>query len=98
MTYNDPVLTERMAPSLRRVAPDKFDPNTKALTTAEDFAYYQKKVPGVYFFLGVAPKDADLSKVEMNHSPRFSPDEAPMIVGVRALASLAVDYLFGAGK
>ena len=98
VTYNDPALTERMAPSLRRVAPDRFDPNTKALTTSEDFACYQQKVPGVYFFLGVAPKDADLSKVEMNHSPRFSPDEGPMIVGVRALASLAVDYLFGAGK
>jgi metal-dependent amidase/aminoacylase/carboxypeptidase family protein len=97
VTYNDPALTERMAPSLRRVAPDRFDANTDALTTAEDFAYYQKKVPGIYFFLGIAPEGADLSKVEMNHSPRFSPDEGAMVVGVRALASLAVDYLFKAG-
>jgi len=98
VTFNDPVLTERMAPSLRRVAPDNFEPNTKALTTSEDFAYYQQRIPGVYFFLGVAPKGADPAKVEMNHSPRFSPDEGPMVVGVRALASLAVDYLSGAGK
>ena len=98
ITYNDPALTKRMEPSLRRVAPDRFDPNTDALTTAEDFAYYQRKIPGVYFFLGVAPKGADPKKLEMNHSPRFNPDEGPMVVGVRALASVAVDYLFGAGK
>jgi amidohydrolase len=98
ITYNDPDLTARMAPSLKRVAAGPFDANAKALTTSEDFAYYQRKVPGVYFFLGVAPKGADLSKVAMNHSPLFCPDEGPMITGVRALASLAVDYLFGAGK
>ena len=67
-------------------------------TTAEDFAYYQRKIPGVYFFLGVAPKGSDPKKLEMNHSPRFNPDEGPMVLGVRALASLAVDYLHGAGK
>jgi amidohydrolase len=85
-----------MIPSLRRVAAGPFDANTKALTTSEDFSLYQQKVPGVCFFLGVAPQGADLAKVEMNHSPRFSPDEGPMVVGVRALASLAVDYLSGA--
>ena len=30
-----------------------------------------------------------------NHSPKFSPDEAALITGVRALASVAVDYLAG---
>jgi amidohydrolase len=98
VVHNDPELTARMTPSIRRVAPGSFDPNAKALTTSEDFSYYQKEVPGVYFFLGVAPKGADLTKIEMNHSPRFCPDEGPMVVGVRALASLAVDFLFGAGK
>jgi len=98
VTYNDPALAARMGPSFKRVASDLFDPNAKALTTSEDFAYYQQKVPGVYFFLGVAAKGADLGSVEMNHSPRFNPDEGPMLVGVRALASLAVDFLAGAGK
>ena len=98
ITYNDPALTRRMEPSLRRIVPDRFDSNTDALTTAEDFAYYQRKIPGVYFFLGVAPKGSDPKKLEMNRSPRFNPDEGPMVVGVRALAGLAVDYLSGAGK
>jgi amidohydrolase len=98
VTFNDPALTARMSPTLARIAPGKFDPAAKALTTSEDFAFYQKKVPGVFFFLGVAPPGADPAKLEMNHSPRFNPDEAPMIVGVRALASLAVDFLAGTGK
>jgi amidohydrolase len=93
VTYNDPSLTERMLPSLKRVAGDKFDSNTPALTVSEDFADYQQKVPGVFFFLGVAPKGSDPATVPQNHSPRFFVDESALVVGVRALASVAVDYL-----
>ncbi len=58
----------------------------------------QSAADALYFFLGVAPKGADPSAWAANHSPRFSPDEAALITGVRALASLAVDFLAGAGK
>ena len=92
VTHNDPALTERMAPSLARVA-TRFVPNAPVTTTSEDFSEYQRRVPGVFFFLGVAPKGADPSKVEPNHSPRFAIDEDALVTGVRALASLAVDYL-----
>ena len=95
VTYNDPALAERMAPSLKRVAGDRFNPNAQATTTAEDFAMYQQKIPGLFFFLGVAPEGADFSKVPVNHSSRFSPDEGALVTGVRALASVAVDYLAG---
>ncbi len=95
VTYNDPSLTERMIPSLRRVAAPRFNGNTRMLTTAEDFSFYQQKIPGVYFFLGVAPEGANLSLVPFNHSSRFSPDEGAISTGVRALASLAVDFLTG---
>jgi amidohydrolase len=96
VTYNDPALTARMAPSLARVAVGGFEPNAQAVTTAEDFSWYQKSVPGVFFFLGVAPKGSDLATVAPNHSPRFNPDEAGLVIGVRAMASMAVDYLAGA--
>ena len=98
VTWNDPALTERMTPSLKRVAAGTFNPNAQPTTTSEDFSYYGQKVPALYFFLGVAPKGADPAAWAANHSPRFSPDEAALITGVRALASLAVDYLAGAGK
>lgn len=95
VTWNDPALAERMAPSLRRVAGDRFNANGQPTTTAEDFAWYQRKVPGLFFFLGVAPEGADLAAIPVNHSSKFSPDEGALVTGVRALASLAVDYLAG---
>lgn len=98
VTYNDPALTQRMGPTLKRVAgADHWIPNGRVTTTAEDFADYQQKVPGVFFFLGITPRDADPKTVAPNHSPRFFADEAALPVGVRALANLAVDYL-AAGK
>jgi amidohydrolase len=96
VTWNDPALTERMTPSLKRVAAGTFNPNAQPTTTSEDFSYYGQKVPALYFFLGVAPKGSDPAAWAANHSPLFNPDEAALITGVRALASLAVDFLAGA--
>lgn len=93
ITYNDPALTGRMTASLQRVAGPHFDANAPVTTTSEDFSLYQQKVPGVFFFLGVAPKGADPASVAINHSPRFFVDESALVTGVRALASLALDFL-----
>jgi amidohydrolase len=98
VTYNDPALTARMTPSLERVAPGQVNPNGRVTTAAEDFAAYQEKVPGLFFFLGITPKDADPKTVAPNHSPRFFADEGALVTGVRAMASLAVDFLAGTGK
>jgi len=95
VTYNDPALTERMVPTLKRVAGENAVNPTPPTTTAEDFSLYQKEIPGLYFFLGIVPKDADPAKAAPNHSPRFFADEGALKVGIRALANLAVDYLSG---
>jgi amidohydrolase len=92
VTFNDPELEALMAPTLRRVGGERIDPATRVTTTAEDFAYYQEQVPGLFVFLGVTPED-QLEDAAPNHSPRFFADEAALPVGVRAMASLAVDYL-----
>jgi len=82
-----------LAPTLRRVAgPDKIG-IAKQTTTAEDFALFEQKVPGMFFFLGITPKGTDPAKAAPNHSPRFFVDEAALVPGIRALANLAVDYL-----
>jgi amidohydrolase len=94
-TYNDPALTERMVPTLRRVAGPGMLLPAALWTPSEDFALYQQKVPGMYFFLGVTPADRDTATAPRNHSPLFYVDEAALPVGVRALANLAVDYLSG---
>jgi amidohydrolase len=94
VTFNDPALTAQMGPTLKRVAGGAaFDDNAPAMTVSEDFSEYQRKVPGVFFFLGVTPKGADPATVAQNHSPKFFVDENALVTGVRALASLAMDYL-----
>jgi amidohydrolase len=93
VTYNDPALTERMTPTLRRVAGAGKVGTAEAKTTAEDFSRYQERIPGLFFFLGITPPGTDPRTAAPNHSPRFFVDEAAFPVGVRALAHLAVDYL-----
>jgi amidohydrolase len=93
VTANPPDLTTRMVPTLERVAPGRTQELGK-VTGAEDFAYFQQRVPGFFFFLGVTPRDR-LSKAESNHSPRFYVDEAALPTGVRALLHLTIDYLQG---
>ena len=63
---------------------------------AEDFSYFQQKIPGLYFFLGVVPKGQDPQKAAKNHSPHFFADEGALPVGVRAMTQLTLDYLSGA--
>ena len=91
VTVNDPELTMQMLPSLERVSDSV--KQTAKITGAEDFSYFANEVPGLFVFLGVAPPDADLATVPRNHSPYFFADEAALLTGVRALASLAVDYM-----
>jgi amidohydrolase len=92
ITYNDPKLTERMVPTLKRIAGDALS-ISQPTTTSEDVSLYQQQIPGLFFFLGITPKDSDPAKVAANHSPRFFADEGALIIGIRALGYLAVDYL-----
>jgi amidohydrolase len=95
VTRNDEKLTERMLPTLRRAAGADNVRLGPLTGTAEDFSFFQQKVPGLFFFLGVAPKDQDPSKAPMNHSPLFFADESALPVGVKVMTNLALDYLFG---
>src|SRR5438093_4254947 len=91
VTYNDPKLTEQMAPTLRRLTPDVEVVNPTL--GAEDFSFYQQKVPGLFFFLGTRPKNQTADEAASNHSPLFYVDESGLGLGIRAMAHVAVDYL-----
>lgn len=95
VTRNDPALTERMLPTLRRAAGADNVRLGPLTGTAEDFSYFQQKVPGLFVFLGVTPRDQDYTKVPQNHSPLFFADESALPVGVKVMTNLALDYLFG---
>jgi amidohydrolase len=92
ITYNDPALTETMAPTLKRVSNGSAQV-VNAVLGAEDFSFYQQKVPGLFFWVGTRPKDQTAEQAASNHSPKFYVDESGLLLGVRALAHVAVDYL-----
>jgi amidohydrolase len=98
VTRNDPALTERMVPTLSRAAGAENVRIGPLTGTAEDFSFFQQKVPGLFFFLGVTPRDQDHTKAAQNHSPLFFADESALPVGVKAMTSLAIDYLMGGRK
>jgi amidohydrolase len=93
VTINDPALTERMLPSLKKVVGEKNVILRPKTTGAEDFSFYAQRVPGFFFFLGGSPRGTDLARVAYNHSPRFFVDESALLIGVRALARVTADYM-----
>ncbi|MCA1798746.1 MAG: amidohydrolase [Xanthomonadaceae bacterium] len=93
VTWNDPALTRRMVPTLVWAAGAERVSEGRAQTVAEDFAYFQEKIPGMYFLLGVNAAGVAAGEAAPNHSPEFHVNEDALITGVRALVGLAVDYL-----
>jgi len=94
VTYNDPALTEKMVASLKRAAGAENVIQISAQTGAEDFAFYQKKVPGLFFFVGACPPDVDIAKAPSHHTPDFMMDERGMITGLRAMLDVTFDYMY----
>lgn len=93
VTYNDADLTRQMAPTLERLYGGDNVFESPRITGAEDFSFYQEEVPGFFFFIGGRPTDIPASEAIPNHSPRFFIDEAALLPGVKAMSTLAVDYL-----
>jgi amidohydrolase len=98
VTRNDSALTLRLVPTLQRAAGAAGAIVAPLWTASEDFSWFQDRVPGLFFNLGVTPRDRDWRTAPGNHSPQFMADEAALPTGVRAMASVAVDYLQGARK
>jgi amidohydrolase len=98
ITYNDPTLTEKMLPTLEASAGKDNVSITPAVMGAEDFSYYQEKIPGLYFFLGGATKGKPLSETAPHHTPDFYVDERGFLLGMEVLTNLTVDYMEIASK
>jgi amidohydrolase len=91
ITFNDPVLTAKMLPTLEKVAGENNVRVIKAITGAEDFSFYAQKVPGLFFFLGGKPKNIDTIDATQHHTPDFFIDESGFILGMKTLAQLVID-------
>lgn len=93
VTFNDIALTEKMLPSLQSTAGAENVKLRPPVTGAEDFSFYQEKVPGLFFFLGAMPKGNDPLKTASHHTPDFFIDESSFNLGVKAMINLTLDYM-----
>ena len=93
ITYNDHNLTEKMLPTLQRIANKGNVFEIDAITGAEDFSFFQQKIPGLYFFLGGKSLETKLENAPGHHTPDFILDESGFVLGVKTLSALALDFL-----
>ncbi|MFQ3352236.1 MAG: amidohydrolase [Candidatus Marivariicella framensis] len=93
ITYNDPNLTEMMLPTLQSIAGKENVILSDAVTGAEDFSYFQDKIPGLYYFLGGTPRSIPENEAPSHHTPDFYVDDSSMSLGIKTMTQLALDYL-----
>lgn len=91
VTYNEPSLVAEMLPTVQRVVGDKNTVALKPFMPAEDFSFFQKVVPGFYYFLGVANREKGITAGW--HTPEFDVDEESLVVGVKVMSNVLLDYL-----
>ncbi len=92
VTRNDPALLQKLLPTLRQAAGEANVVEHPLITGAEDFAHFQARNPGLYLMLGVRHDNLSAEEVPSNHSPLFDANEDALIVGVRTMVGLALDY------
>jgi amidohydrolase len=92
-TVNDAALAQRIRPALERVFGPEGVLDVEPLMVAEDFPYYGEKAPYFYFELGTRNEAKGIAST--NHTATFDIDEDALPLGVRALATLAWEFLAG---
>lgn len=92
VTINNPELTQKMLPTIKRVAGADKVSISDLVTGAEDFSFYALEVPGLFVFLGITPEGQDPKQAPSNHSPYFYADEDALKTGTELYVNWAVDY------
>jgi len=91
VTSNDPALVEETLPSIRRTVGDSNLVARKPVMGGEDFSFYQKVVPGFFYWLGVGNEARGIAS--MLHTHTFDVDEECLVVGVKVMSTIVLDYL-----
>lgn len=92
--YNDPELTEFGANVLKNSSiPEVTSVEVcEPQPPSEDFAYYAKERPSMFFYVGATP---DEGKAYPHHNPKFTISEKSLIIAAKAMGAIVVDYLKG---
>jgi amidohydrolase len=93
ITFNDHALMDQVLPTLVRTAGKENVIDSKAVTGAEDFSFFQQEVPGVYLWVGGKPLDVSEEDSPAHHTPEFFVDDSGMKLGVKLLTNMTLDYM-----
>lgn len=92
VTFNSPELTAKMLPSLEKAAGENNVRVMNPMMGAEDFSFYARQVPGLFFFLGARHPHIDPLDATLHHTPDFMIDEDSFPLGVKSFVQLVLDY------
>ena len=93
VTFNPPELVERVVPYLRRAVGTENVVRVPPVMGGEDFSFYQKVIPGFFYWLGVGNEKRGITAAL--HTPEYDADEDSLVTGVKAMTNLVLDYLDG---
>jgi amidohydrolase len=91
VVYNDPKLVEESLPSIRRAVGETNVFEVPKRMGAEDFCFYEEVVPGFFLRLGSGNKEKGITAE--GHTPEFDIDEECLVVGVKVMANVVLDFL-----
>ncbi len=93
VTINDPALTKLMTPTFVDVGgAENVNSTIPATTGAEDFSFFANEIPGLFFRLGGMPKGKSKYEAAPHHTPDFYVDDEGLLLGIKTMARLVVDY------
>jgi amidohydrolase len=91
MVLNERKLLNASIPSLQKtVGASKVMLDAPELGS-EEFAFYQEVIPGFFFHLGIFNKDKGIESPA--HTGTFDVDESCLLIGVKAMSNLVMDFL-----
>ena len=90
LTTNPAGLYDETIPVMKRLEGDNVIV-TKPVAGAEDFSYFQREIPGFFWFLGASNEAKGITAA--HHTPDFNIDEDILSPGVRMAVSQLLDYL-----
>ncbi len=88
---NDPALMQAALPVIRSVVGSDNVIEVSQRLGGEDFSYFQQVAPGILFRLGCGNEARGITA--QIHTPEFDLDEDCLVVGVKTLATVALNYL-----
>ncbi|MFC4311506.1 amidohydrolase [Steroidobacter flavus] len=94
VTGSDPKILESIMPALKEAAGAAgVDTQAPLRAAAEDFSYFEREIPGVYYIIGSTRDFKDKASTPANHSPKFDIDERVLAIGVKAQVLTALQFL-----